>query len=116
MIQYKQVKITVEAKLAETFKSACISTNTSMAGVLTEYMAKYSKSTQEKKPKPSLSTKRQRRNAIEIIVQKLEQIKESEEEYKERIPENLQISAVYETAEQWIEMLDEAIELLDSLP
>ena len=114
--EYKQVKITVEAKLAETFKLACMKSNDSMAGVLAQHMAKYSETNQEKKTKSPLSTKRQRRAAISKIVEKLEQIKEREEDYKEHIPENLQTSSVYEAAEQWIEILDEAIELPDSLP
>ena len=114
--EYRQVKITIESKLAEAFKVACIASNESMTGVLVAHMAKYSKATQEKKAKSSLSTKRQRRATIEKIVQKLEQVKKCEEEYKERIPENLQTSSVYEVAEQWIEILDEAIELLDSMP
>jgi len=113
--EYKQLKITVEAKLAERFKSACITSKESMAGVLTEHMAKYSKSTLGKKRTPSLSTKRQRRAAIEKVAKKLEEIKDCEEKYKERIPENLQRSAVYEASEQWIETLNEAIEMLETL-
>ena len=113
--EYKQLKITVESKLAERFKSVCIASNNSMAGVLAEYMAKYSQSTVGKKRTPSLSTKRQRREAIEKVVKKLEEIKDCEEEYKERIPENLQSSAVYEASEQWIETLNEAIEVLETL-
>jgi flagellar biosynthesis chaperone FliJ len=78
-------------------------------------MVKYSRITQEKRPS-SLSTKRQRRAAIEKIMQNLEQIKESEERYRERIPENLQSSTASEAAEQWIDTLEEVIGLLGGLP
>jgi len=62
-----------------------------------------------------LSTKRQRRAAIRSIMQQLEQIKAAEERYRDNIPENLQGSVVFEKADQYVSLLDEALDLLGSL-
>jgi flagellar biosynthesis chaperone FliJ len=80
-------------------------------------MSKYIKSSPEKKSSSlSLSSKRQRRSAVKKIIEQLERVKESESAYCERIPENLQSSARFESAETWISVLDETIELLEELP
>ena len=62
-----------------------------------------------------MSTKRQRRAAIRSIMQQLEQIKAAEERYRDNIPENLQGSVVFEKADQYVSLLDEALDLLGSL-
>lgn len=58
------------------------------------------------------STKRKRRAAVEYIIKQLELIKEYEEKYRDNIPENLQNSEAYEAAEEYIEYLEEALEVL----
>jgi flagellar biosynthesis chaperone FliJ len=64
------------------------------------------------KSSPDYSTRRKRRKAIDGVVQQLVQIKAFEERYRDNIPENLQNSSVYESAEEYIACLDEAIEQL----
>lgn len=58
------------------------------------------------------STKRKRRAAVEYIIKQLELIKEYEEKYRDNIPENLQNSEAYEAAEEYIEYLEEPLEVL----
>jgi flagellar biosynthesis chaperone FliJ len=84
-----------------------------MAAFITQLMANASgvdKPT--RKEAPDYSTRRRRRAAIVSIVQQLERIKAHEEQYRDNIPENLQNSVVYESAEQYIELLDEVIDIL----
>ena len=88
----------------------------SMAGILSEYMAKYSGvSSKNNAPTSVVSSKRQRRAEIAKIIRRLENILDSEENYMNRIPENLHSSVVYEAAEQWASVLEEVIDLLESL-
>jgi hypothetical protein len=41
-------------------------------------------------------------------------IRDNEENYRDNIPANLQGSAVYDSADQCVTILDEALELLES--
>ena len=77
-------------------------------------MADYSKTAHtRRKPSPDYSTKRQRRAAIHKFNRHLEQIRDCEERYRDRIPENLQSSAAFDSAEEFISSLETAIEALD---
>ena len=87
-----------------------------MANVLSKYMEKYSGISGKNKPASIRSSKRQRRAEIAKIVRQLENVRDSEENYQERIPENLQSSEVYENAERWVNILTEIIEMLEGLP
>ena len=112
----RQLKITVDADIAASFKKACAAANTSMASLLSRFMADYANVAFEKQmPSPIYSTKRQRRTAIKKLARQLEQIRECEDEYRSRIPENLQSSPACESAEEFISILDEAIDSLDSI-
>ena len=79
-------------------------------------MAKHSGGTDQTNASPPLSTKRQRRAAIDKVILQLEAIKKSEESYRDRIPENLQSSSVFESADQWVSVLEDVIDSLTSLP
>ena len=114
--EYTQVKVTVDSKIAAAFKSSCLVSNVSMASVLSQYMAKYSSISSKNKSVLPLSVKRQRRTAIEKIIQQLECVMKAEESYRNRIPENLQTSIFVESADQWVSVLEEVIESLGSLP
>lgn len=63
-------------------------------------------------PLSDYSTKRKRRAAVEYIIKQLERIKEHEEKYRDNMPENLQNSEAYEAAEEYIEYLEEALDVL----
>ena len=67
------------------------------------------------KPTPDYTTKRQRRVAIKSILQQMELIRAAEERCRDNIPENLQGSVVFDTADECVSLLDEAIELLGSI-
>jgi len=111
----KQVKVSVPADIAENFKQACAKANVSMANQLSTYMADYSESAKVKKPTPDYTTKRRRRAAIQSIIEQLGQIKDFEERYRDNIPENLKNSIIYDTADEHVSWLEEAIEALGSI-
>ena len=64
---------------------------------------------------PDLATKRQRRVAVSKVIHQLERIKVSEEYCRDRIPDNLQNSPAFESADRWVAGLEEVIDLLASL-
>jgi hypothetical protein len=111
--EYKQVKVSVPVYIAHAFKDTCAARSVSMASFITKLMADASGVNRASaKEDPDYSTRRRRRAAIVSIVKQLEEIKAYEERYRDNIPENLQNSVVYEAAEQYIEMLDEVIDIL----
>jgi len=112
---YTQVKVSVDSKIATAFKSSCLASDVSMASVLSLYMAKYSGISSKNSSSPALSTKRQRRAAIDKVIQQLVCILTSEESYRDRIPENLQSSSVFDVADQCVSVLEETIDSLKSL-
>jgi len=113
--QYTQVKVSVDSQIAAAFKSSCLSADVSMSSVLSQFMAKYSGISCKNSSAPSLSTKRQRRAAIGKVILQLQHILLYEEAYRDRIPDNLHSSAVFDTADQWVSVLDDVIESLTSL-
>jgi len=113
--RYKQVKISVSPEIASAFKGACAVTNVSMASKLSQFMSEYSNTAYTKqKPSPDYSTKRLRCAAIHKIIRELERIKDCEKQYRDKIPENLQSSAFFDRAEEFISYLDSAIEALEA--
>jgi len=113
---FKQVKISVDPGIASAFKDACAAAGTSMASALSQFMADYANTVMEKRmPSVKYATKRQRRAAVKKYARQLGQIRDCEEEYLSRIPENLQGSTRYDSAEEFISYLDEAIDALDSI-
>ena len=54
-----------------------------------------------------------RRKALKDIIIQLEEIRSAENAYKEKIPENLQSGEAYESAEETVELIEQAIELLN---
>ena len=111
---YTQIKISVAPELASKFKMTCAKSNVSMASIIARFMADYSNATLKKRaPSPDYSTKRKRRLAVQRIIRQLEQIRDFEELYHDKIPENLGNSMVYENADQAVSALEEVIEMLD---
>ena len=113
--RYKQLKISVDPFTAASFKEACATANTSMAAKLAEFMVEFTNAVAVRKPLPDYSTKRQRRAAVSKIIKQLEQIRDCEQDYCDRIPENLQNSVVYEKAEEFLIYLETAIDALVSI-
>jgi hypothetical protein len=110
---YKQLNLSVNPALIESFKAACEKNGASMRKVLTEHMATYaSLPSAVDKPKPRHVTRGDRRKAVRSITSQLTAILDAEEQYRDGMPENLKNSARHESAEQTCETLEEAIGLL----
>jgi hypothetical protein len=104
-----QIKVSVAPGIASAFKGACASSGVSMASVLSRFMVEFANCKPEPKAAPEFSTRRKRRSAVSRIVLELEQIKEAEERLAANAPENLQDAPVYETADLYIDALEDAI-------
>jgi hypothetical protein len=117
-VRYKQFKVSLNPATATAFKNACMMNNVSMASVISRFMADYTKIKAEEKNRNNpndYSTKRRRRAAVVKIVKQLEQVRDCEQEYIDRILENLQTSSVYEKAEEFLSGLETAIEELENI-
>jgi len=114
MTTQKQLKITANSALIEAFKSSCEAKRVSMASVLKCFLEDYTSGKTRTLSSLDYSTRRKRRKAIGCIcIQKqLQSIAESEAQYRDRIPENLQSSATFERADELVNTLEEAINLL----
>lgn len=110
----KQVKITTDESIICTFKEACAKNSQSMAEVLTEFMAGYAQKTISKSEN-DYQTRRKRRKAIQAIAKELTQIRDYEEQYRDRIPENLQGSSIYDRADETVNLLEEVIEQISTI-
>jgi len=111
---YKQINIAVRPELADAFKAACIQNKTPMREALIALITQYCMAPpamREQKDK-SYITRSSRRKATAAIITQLERIRDAEEDYKLKIPANLQNSSRYESAEQAIQLLDDAIGIL----
>ena len=62
-----------------------------------------------------LSSRKKRRNAISLTAALLVRVRDEEEAYMNRIPDNLQGSDAYSDSECFISLLDEAIDLVASV-
>ena len=110
-----QVKVSINSDTAFAFKTACISANQSMVAVLSQFMGQYANiATVKNGYAPDLSSRRQRRAAIHDLMRQLQRVRDSEENYRDNIPDNLQGSSVFDKADQCVTLLDEALDLLDS--
>lgn len=114
---YVQIKIAVKPEIAVAFKEACKKGNVSVTGVLSDYMTAYiGKPVDSDRPdrckKDLLATRPGRRKLLNSLICQLEGIKDAEEAYKDRIPENLHGSVNYDAAVQSIDEMEEALESL----
>lgn len=121
MAFYKQIKVSVEPTLAESFKTVCMNSGVSMATELSSFMAARSgvqaeltaKEAKQAKASPCYDTRPKRRQHIRLIIPQLEAIRDYESTYRENIPLNLQTSRAYEAAEHAVDTLEQAIDLLN---
>ena len=118
---YKQINIAVRPELVEAFVIACERNEISMREVLVSFINTYAsqpsipssqKQTSVKDLQPIIATRSDRRKALTNIIRQIEMIRDAEEKYKENMPENLKNSSRYESAEQAVLTMDEAIGLL----
>jgi hypothetical protein len=112
---YTVIKVSVNPEVAADFKAACAASGVSMNGKLTQFMAEYCGAPANRKSKPDYSTRRQRRAAIKCFIEQIGQIRDAEERCRENVPENLRGSAAYEKADECASLLEEVVELLESI-
>jgi hypothetical protein len=110
----KQVKIYTEPEVAEAFKNLCASGGTSVTAELCEYMRKRTHLKQPAAVTGTGTDKRwQRKAATHRIILLLEKIRDAEESYRERIPENLSGGPPAEAADETVRCIDEAGDALE---
>jgi len=112
--KYRQVKFSIDPDIAAAFKAACSAAGSSMAGAVSQFMAEYSKAAKACKAPTGadFSTRKKRRQAVSRMISQLEQIMDAEEGYMEAIPENLRNSVRYESAEESISSMEDALDKL----
>ena len=110
--KYTQIKVSVDSGIADAFKKMCAASNVSMAAVLGEFMADYSRHPVKSAAVPDYSTRRRRRAAVKRIIGQLELMRVQEEKILGNTPENLQGSDAYEATENAVSSLEEAIDSL----
>jgi len=117
MALLKQLKVSVDQDLAESFKLACNNAGISMAAELSALMAArlgVMPDLPEKADRfAGYDTRAKRRHHVGRIIAQLESIMGFEDDYMSRIPENLQSGPAYENAELSIDSLEQAIDLLN---
>ena len=115
MTSFKQLKVSVEPDLAESFKTACMNAGVSMAAEFSTFMAARAgtmATIATKARNNGYDTRAKRRHHVSQIVIQLETIMGYEDAYRAKIPENLQSGPAYENAEMAIDALEQAIDLL----
>jgi hypothetical protein len=116
---YTQVKVSIDPGVAASFKVACAKAGLSMAGVLSQFMAQYGGAAKEgwRTPAedPDVSTRGKRRRLVVSLTRRMEKIRDAEDGYLSRIPENLQLSTRYDAAEHSVSVMDEVIGLLEDI-
>lgn len=112
---YTQVKVSIKPEIAAKFKAECAAKGVSMASEISRFMSgQKSSSHNEAKVSKALhkqdfATRQLRRKATTKLITQLEAIIDAEQQYKDNIPINLQNSSIYETAEQAVSALEEAL-------
>ena len=116
MTSHKQLKVSVESGLADSFKAACMNAGVSMAAEISAFMAArigaLTGSTAKAAKHASYDTRAKRRRHVSQMIIQLEAIMGYEDAYMSRIPDNLQSGQAYENAEQAVDTLEQAIDLL----
>lgn len=111
---YKQLNLSIKPELLESFKATCDNNGYSMRYVLIKFITSYAATPLTPKiSKQKYNGRGYRRKAVKSIIDQLSIIRDDENYYIENIPENLQNSSRYSSAEETVDILDEAIELLN---
>jgi hypothetical protein len=111
----RQLKVRVDADLAEAFKKACQTDGVSMAAEISRFMRMKVGSLKTAGTPPPVATRQQRRREVDALRARAQRVLDAEERYRDNIPENLQGSKNYEAAEMSIEALDGVIEALEAV-
>jgi hypothetical protein len=107
--RHTQIKITVNPEIADSFKKLCLAEGVSITKKLTSYMRN---DYPVKPPIGPYTTRQKRRKAVDLLIRECEAIMRAEQCYVDRMPENLESSAMHDAAEHTVDSLAEALELL----
>ena len=110
---YTQVKVAVPPDLAAAFKAKCAADGVSMASEISRFMS--GEIIGRRSPKPPenrYKTRPQRRKTLAAAIVILENLMDSEQNYLENIPDNLQNSRFYAAAEHAVSSFGEALGIL----
>jgi hypothetical protein len=113
---YSEVKASLGKELVNQFKTKCRDNNVSIASVLSGFMSEYCNMPSRNKGRSKSSpfdTRPKRRRMVTIMAGQLDEILQCEIAYRENIPENLQSSVRAECADDSIEKLTEALDILN---
>ena len=111
---YAQVKARVRPEIAAAFRAKCIADGVSVSAEIIRFMSGRAGAGAPRKPgSDGVATRRQRRETVKALMLRIEAVLEAERAYMSNIPENLQNSRVYDTAEQTIEDLEDALNSLE---
>ena len=113
---YTQLKLSLNPEIAAAFKQSCLAKEVSMASEITRFMTENSAGADSSKSSQSVAvaTRLQRRKAVKHILDLLGSIIDAETQYMENIPQNLRNSRNYDIAEQSLDALEEALDLLEN--
>ena len=113
---YTQIKVAVKHQTAAGFKAACATSGISMASELAGFMEEYINPTEGKETlQIRVKTLGDRRRAMAMLCTLMTEIRDAEEDYMNRIPENLQGSSRYDDADERIGKLDEVIDIISDI-
>jgi hypothetical protein len=119
MNSYVLFNVSVEHNLAEAFKAVCsnakVSTDSEISDFIVSRTCALAGLNTKSAKQVSYDTRRKRRHLLTLILYHLEAIKKYEDIYRENIPDNLQTGSAYESAEQAVDILEEAIDLLTDI-
>jgi len=116
--RYKQVKVSVDPGIALAFKAACEAADVSMAGELSRFMAEYSTVAKKRKPvnvAADLSTRQKRRKSITEMISTMARLRDAESSSHDNVPENLRGTESYEATEESLSVMDEVLNLLETI-
>jgi len=112
MAEYTQIKVAAKPEIAAAYKATCKATGVKMAADIANFMAKRSGTLDKLARRQATSTRRRRREEIGRIADRVEELMDEESTYLQNIPENLQGGQRYSAAEETVEALAEACDLL----
>jgi hypothetical protein len=111
-VRYTQIKVNVTPDIAEAFKAACKTAETTIVSVLSEFMIEYAGAKRPLMPPVPLDTRKKRRKEANELLMRLERVLAAETAALENTPENLRNSERFEETEEIVSALESATESL----
>jgi galactokinase len=113
---YKQLNVALRAELADAFKSACEANGEPARQAVIRLITEYLSNAQPKKRTTAnldYSTRAKRKKAAMEMLGQLEAMRDAEEEYRDKIPENMYNKQ--EEAERTVGIYEDAISAVEEL-